>query len=98
MSQGWIAPFAAGRTTGLPGTSMAVPFMTPTAAYDSFSGATPLAAVRLGDGVAPVADLWLGNVAGSVGETSALLLLLGGLYLVAVRAVDWRIPAAVLGA
>lgn len=96
MSQGWIAPFAVGRATQLPGTSMAVPFMSPSAAYDSFSGATPLAAAKLGDGVAPLADLWLGTVAGSTGETSAVLLLLGGLYLVGVRAVDWRIPVAML--
>lgn len=96
MSQGWITPFAVGRATQLPGTSMAAPFMTPSAAYDSFSGATSLAAARLGDGAAPLADLWLGTVAGSAGETSALLLLLGGLYLVWARAVDWRIPAAIL--
>jgi Na+-translocating ferredoxin:NAD+ oxidoreductase subunit D len=97
MAQAWVAPFAAGRATGLPGTSLAMPFMSPGAAYDGLSGATPLAAARFGEGAAPLADLWLGTVAGSVGETSAVLLLLGGLYLVAVRAADWRIPVALLG-
>jgi len=82
----------------LPGTSLAMPFMSPAAAYDGLSGATPLIAARLSDGAAPLLDLWLGNVAGSVGETSAVLLLAGGLYLVVARAADWRIPVAVLGA
>jgi Na+-translocating ferredoxin:NAD+ oxidoreductase subunit D len=96
MAQAWVAPFASGRATGLPASSLAVPFMSPAAGYDGFSGATPLAAARLGEGAGPLWDLWLGNVAGSAGETSALLLLAGGLYLVAVRAADWRIPVAVL--
>lgn len=96
MSQGWVAPFAVARATELPGTSLAAPFMTPEAAYDGISGATSLAAARLGDGAASLLDLWLGTVAGSTGETSAVLLLLGGLYLVAVRAADWRIPVALL--
>ena len=96
MAQGWVAPFASGRATGLPASSLAAPFMSPAAGYDVFSGATPLAAARLGEGTAPLWDLWLGTVAGSSGETSAVLLLAGGLYLVAVRAADWRIPVAVL--
>ena len=96
MAQGWLAPFASGRASQLPGTSLAAPFMAPEAAYDGLSGATPLATARLGDGATPLADLWMGTVAGSVGETSAVLLLLGGLYLVAVRAADWRIPTALL--
>ena len=98
MAQAWVAPFAGARASQLPGTSLAMPFMSPGAAYDGLSGATPLVAARLGDGAAPLRDLWLGTVAGSVGETSAVLLLAGGLYLVAVRAADWRIPVALLGA
>jgi Na+-translocating ferredoxin:NAD+ oxidoreductase subunit D len=98
MGQGWIAPFAAERAATLPGTSLAAPFMSPGAAYDGISGATPLTATRFGDTATPLADLWLGTIAGSVGETSALLLLFGGLYLVAVRAIDWRIPVALLAA
>jgi Na+-translocating ferredoxin:NAD+ oxidoreductase subunit D len=96
MAQAWLTPFAIGRASQLPATSLAAPFMGPAAAYDGISGATPLAAARLGDGAAPLAELWMGTVAGSVGETSAILVLLGGLYLVAVRAADWRIPTALL--
>ena len=96
MAQAWLAPFANGRASQLPDTSLAAPFMSPGTGYDSLGGATPLAAARPGDDATALADLWMGTVAGSVGETSAVLLLLGGLYLVAVRAVDWRIPTALL--
>jgi len=39
-------------------------------------------------------NLFFGNVGGSIGETSALLLAIGGLYLLARRMICWRIPAA----
>lgn len=97
MAQAWVAPLASGRATEIPATSLALPFMSPTAPYDGLSGATPLTAFKAGDAGVPMADLWLGTVAGSVGETSALLLLLGGIYLVALRVIDWRIPVALLG-
>ncbi|MET0015043.1 MAG: RnfABCDGE type electron transport complex subunit D [Sedimenticola sp.] len=42
-------------------------------------------------------QLTLGNAAGSLGETSALLLLLGGLFLVYKRVITWHIPLAMLG-
>jgi Na+-translocating ferredoxin:NAD+ oxidoreductase subunit D len=42
-------------------------------------------------------DSAIGTIAGSLGETSALLLLLGGLYLLANRVITWQTPAAMLG-
>ncbi len=39
----------------------------------------------------------LGTVAGSMGETSALLIVLGGLVLIALRIITWHIPVAMLG-
>jgi RnfABCDGE-type electron transport complex D subunit len=39
---------------------------------------------------------WDGARAGSLGETAALLLLAGGLYLLALRVITWHIPVAVL--
>ena len=41
-------------------------------------------------------DLLLGTTGGSAGETCALLILLGGAYLVARRMMNWRIPVAIL--
>ena len=66
-------------------------------AVDAISGATPLTAAKQASGV--VAELWplvLGTVNGSVGEVSALLLLLGGIYLCMRRSASWEIPAGTL--
>lgn len=41
---------------------------------------------------------FLGMQAGSLGETSSVLLLLGGLYLLVRRVISWHIPVAMLGA
>jgi electron transport complex protein RnfD len=41
--------------------------------------------------------LFIGNHAGSLGETSALLLLTGGLFLILLRIIDWKIPAIYIG-
>ena len=98
MAQAWVTPLAAGRASELPATTLAVPLLSPGAPYDGLSGATPLTALKAGEAGEPLLNLWLGTVAGSVGETSALLLLLGGLYLAYRRVIDWRIPTALLGA
>ncbi len=42
-------------------------------------------------------DYLLGFSNGSLGETSALLILLGGLYLIAMRIISWHIPVAMIG-
>ncbi|NLG83289.1 MAG: RnfABCDGE type electron transport complex subunit D [Firmicutes bacterium] len=45
----------------------------------------------------PYWQLFWGNRAGSLGETSVLALLLGGLFLIAMKVIDWRIPLSYLG-
>ncbi len=42
-------------------------------------------------------DLLLGNIAGSLGETSAIALIIGGIFLLLSRTIEWQIPAAYLG-
>ena len=59
-------------------------------AADAISSATPLSAV--GSDTYSVMNLFLGNVPGVLGETSKVALLLGGLYLLVRRVIDWRIP------
>ena len=44
-----------------------------------------------------VTGLALGNVEGSLGETSALLILLGGLFLLYKGVISWHIPVSLLG-
>lgn len=74
---------------------------------DAISGATVLGHLKteLGRGVEmgqalgghyDTATAGLGMLGGSLGETSALLLLLGGVYLLARRIISWRIPFAML--
>ncbi|MBL7133932.1 MAG: RnfABCDGE type electron transport complex subunit D, partial [Phycisphaerae bacterium] len=61
------------------------------------SGATPLTAAR--QAAAP--GLWpmfIGVTNGSLGETSALACILGGLYLCIRRTASWQIPAGMIGA
>jgi len=58
---------------------------------DSASTATPL--VELAQGTVPnLLDLFLGNVGGSIGETSALALLIGFVYLLVRRVITWHLP------
>ena len=64
--------------------------------FDAVSGATPLAILKNPEaGVLPeLSDMFFGNIAGCIGETSALALIIGGIYLVARRVINIRIPFA----
>jgi Na+-transporting NADH:ubiquinone oxidoreductase subunit B len=62
-------------------------------AADAVSAATPLHLLRSGQPVDILPLLW-GNVSGSLGETSAVLLALGGIYILVTRAANWRIVAS----
>lgn len=66
---------------------------------DAQTTATPLALLKAGnlEEMPEMMQLVLGNIGGCIGETSALLLLLGGLYLLARRVIKIRIPAAFIG-
>ncbi len=58
-------------------------------AAEAVTQATPLVEARSGR-LAPAWDMLWGDISGSVGETSAVLLILGGLALIAARVVNWR--------
>ena len=90
----WYPPLGSLRFEVLPTSMLTLPFTTPT--YDAVSGATPLAAMKFDGDVTATADLVMGLTSGSTGETSAVLLLVGGLYLAARRMMNWRIPLAIL--
>ncbi len=65
---------------------------------DGATGATPLHhMVMLELPEQSILDMFLGNCPGSIGELSALALLLGGVYLVYRKVISIRIPAAYLG-
>jgi electron transport complex protein RnfD len=100
-----LATFPIAMTTWVPTTgdggflsiypgNLALPFMQ--AGVDGVTSATPLGMMKFDHDVTPLANLIFGKTSGSLGETSGLLLLLGGIYLWLRRDLDWRIPASIL--
>jgi electron transport complex protein RnfD len=63
---------------------------------DAISGPTPLALNKFSHVVTSSWDLFIGNIPGSLGETSALCLIIGGAYLLLLRIADWRIPLSLI--
>ena len=89
-----------GRTAdwwALRGDNFALPFMSPST-VDTVTGATPLGNVKFGDDpvITPLLDLFVGNISGSIGETSAVLILLGGIYLAIRGHLNWHIPVSIM--
>ena len=67
---------------------------------DAVTGATPLAALKengFTEGSVPVLNLFLGNTQGTIGETSALAILLGAAILLAFKIIDLKIPLTYIG-
>lgn len=87
MAGNWIAPgdLPLGRTLQYASATT----------VDALSSATPLGAAKQGTWVA-MQDLFLGHVSGSIGETSALAIIAGGILLLLTRVANWRIVVGVL--
>jgi electron transport complex protein RnfD len=66
-------------------------------AVDAVSSATPLDALALGNQTTPLLNLVLGATGGSLGETSALALLLGAAYMFYKRTISWHAPVGFFG-
>jgi len=66
---------------------------------DAVTGPSPLGEsfIMQADKLTLYKNLLYGNISGSMGETSALLILAGGIILLAFRIIDWRIPVFYLG-
>lgn len=100
----WTPALFEGRFTQLSPSTLTTPFMIPpsvkewnsSVAIDAFTGATPLALQKFEQINTPWMDMMLGNVSGSSGETSAIIILLCGLYLALRNLLDWRIPFFIL--
>ena len=82
-------------------TSWAIPQIRP----DVTSAATPMAIMKEGTEEAfttlmsnySIGDMFIGKVGGSLGEVSALCLLVGGIYLLIRKVISWQIPVAYIG-
>ena len=86
VSQGWTSTYAS---------NFAIPFAQANTA-DVITAATPLGLMKFEQTATNAASLFMGSVGGSIGETSALLILIGGAYLAYKRYLDWRIPVSIL--
>jgi len=64
---------------------------------DAVTAATPLGQFKFEKILAEYGDLFTGNVGGSLGETSALAVIIGGIILLVMKYADWRIPLSYLG-
>ena len=64
---------------------------------DVITSATPLAMEQAEVARISLGDLFYGNVAGALGETSAVALILGGIWLLYKGHIDWRVPFFYLG-
>jgi Na+-translocating ferredoxin:NAD+ oxidoreductase subunit D len=65
---------------------------------DGVASATPLAIMKLGGVQVPsLFNVFIGNIGGCIGETSAIALILGGAYLVFRRIISLRIPLSFIG-
>lgn len=63
---------------------------------DAISSATPLVLAKHGNLVA-LSHMFLGSVSGSIGETSAIAIILGGVFLLLTRVANWRTVVSILG-
>jgi electron transport complex protein RnfD len=92
----WVSPVGPDGFFDLSSSLFALPFHAPF--YDAASSATPLGLMKFQQQGTDISRLLIGNTSGSLGETSGLLLVLGGLYLWLRRDLDWRIPAGIFAA
>ena len=90
----WVPAVGDGGFLSVYSSSLALPFMQ--AGVDGVTAATPLGMLKFDQEVTPLANLVIGRTGGSIGETSGLLLILGGVYLWLRRDLDWRIPVSIL--
>ena len=71
-------------------------FSSPAIGFDSVSRATPLASMRAG-GTVDLAALITGQIPGTIGEVSAIALIIGGIYMIARKVISPRIPLIYIG-
>lgn len=95
LGQNFINPALAGRAFLLASYPTE---MTTWTAPTGFSGAdavavaTPLSQLKAGELTTSLGDLIVGNVGGCIGETCAIALIIGGIYLLYKHVISWKIP------
>jgi len=87
-------PSLGGQWWALRGDNFAIPLMSPSVP-DALTGATPLGLMKFEQVVTANTDLIMGSIGGSIGETSGIIILLGGAYLTLRNHLNWRIPISI---
>ena len=67
---------------------------------DTVTGATALAELKNSGFTAdsiPVKNLFIGNIHGTIGETSAIAILIGAVILLAFKVIDFKVPLTYIG-
>jgi len=93
MTREWLAPVG-GQLSGIDGITSATPL---NLLKNPANYGTPEAIMRQLNDWTTIKNLFFGKIGGCVGETSALLLLIGGLFLIIIGIVDYRIVVGYLG-
>jgi electron transport complex protein RnfD len=86
-------PTVGGPFMELKGDLFAIPFLHPVT--NAVTSATPLGLLKFEGKGTELMSLVIGNTGGSVGETAALVILAGGLYLALKQYLNWRIPVSI---
>ncbi len=95
-----VASYAGSMTTWIDPAAGKAPILG--GAVDVVTAATPLTYLKAGDlaGLQSVYDLkamFIGNIGGCVGEVSSLMLLIGGVYLIGRKVINWHTPVSYIG-
>ena len=61
---------------------------------DAYTGATPLAVIKSGEGSVELLDMVIGRISGTIGETSMIALLIGAVFLLVIGVIDLRVPGS----
>lgn len=98
LGQNFINPALIGRAflvAAYPTQTTGAAFATGRMVVDASTYATPLAELKAGTAVIngeAIKNALIGNVGGCIGETCAIALLIGGIYLIVKHVISWRIP------
>lgn len=87
-------PTPGGSWTALKGDNFAVPMLS--GHIDAITAATPLGLMKFEGKATESVALAFGNVGGSLGETSAIIIILCGAYLALRGYLNWRIPTSII--
>ena len=96
VGNNFMNPALAGRAFLLASWPVIMTTWTSPFGVDAVSSATPMAVLKdATTGELPrLFDMFIGNIPGCIGETSALALVLGGIYLIARKVISARVPVA----